>query len=277
MVNATGGENPPDLSFFFFPYLSPASGPAGPPPPPAGRKYNTGRGFQGTMAEDESGGGGSEGTFTVHPLAHHPLESNIYLVRAKRNILVDTGLGMSVDRVMAQISGELGVEAIDDIVLTHKHVDHSGGARALKEASGARLLISEVESDAVRRGDAAQTGADMFGVPQEPAEVQTLAEGDEVDLGGGDALKVLWTPGHSEGSICLWHGSTGTLLSGDTVFTNGGVGRWDLPGGSLGDLRASLRRLAEMDVRDIYPGHMSWSRGDGGDHVQLGLMSLSMY
>ena len=61
------------------------------------------------------------------------------------------------------------------------------------------------------------------------------------------------------------------------VFTNGGVGRWDLPGGNLDELHTSLKRLAELEVRDIYPGHMSWSEGDGKDHIQLGLMSLAMY
>ena len=213
----------------------------------------------------------------VHSLYHHPMESNIYLVRSGRNILVDTGLGRSVERVMVQVKDELGIGEVHDIVLTHKHVDHTGGARAFREATGARLLMSEVESDIIRRGDARETGADMFGVPQEPVEVETLSEGDEVDLGGGASLKVLMTPGHSEGSLCLWHERSGTLLSGDTVFTNGGVGRWDLSGGNLEDLRSSLKRLAELEVKDIYPGHMSYSEGDGKDHIQLGLMSLAMY
>ncbi len=214
---------------------------------------------------------------SVYPLRNHPMECNIYLIKGERNILVDTGLGNSVERLIRHIDEELGVTKVHAIILTHKHIDHTGGASGFHKATGAPLYIHKIESEAVSTGDPASTGAAMFGVKAEPVDVEIFEEGGEVDLGGGDALKVLHTPGHSEGSVCLWHEPTSSLFSGDTVFTNGGVGRWDLPGGDFKQLHNSLKRLSGLDVVDIYPGHMSWDLGDGRQHIELGLMSLSMY
>jgi hydroxyacylglutathione hydrolase len=224
-----------------------------------------------------AGNVGKPGALTVHVLKNHPMESNIYLITAGRNILVDTGLGGSVERLMGDIGGILGSAAVECIILTHSHIDHTGGAAAFAGATGAPIFIHSSEAGAVREGDSVQTGADMFGVVPTAAEVETLEEGDLIDLGSGDSLEVMHTPGHSEGSLCLFHRGSGSLFSGDTVFTNGGVGRWDLPGGSLGRLRQSIERLLALDVKNIYPGHMSYSEGDGREHIELGLMSLSMY
>jgi glyoxylase-like metal-dependent hydrolase (beta-lactamase superfamily II) len=70
-----------------------------------------------------------------------------------------------------------------------------------------------------------------------------------------EGLRVLHTPGHSPGSICLFDAEEGILFSGDTVFTHGSFGRYDLPGGERHALLKSLERLSTLDVRAIYPGH----------------------
>ena len=74
-----------------------------------------------------------------------------------------------------------------------------------------------------------------------------LEEGDVVDSGGTE-FEVLYTPGHSLHSIALWHASSRTLIPGDTVYADGGIGRWDLKGGDYDQLVASLTRLAELDA-----------------------------
>jgi glyoxylase-like metal-dependent hydrolase (beta-lactamase superfamily II) len=76
-----------------------------------------------------------------------------------------------------------------------------------------------------------------------------LKEGDEIF-----GFKVLHTPGHSPGSICLFDPKAKILISGDTVFSDG-VGRIDLPGGSEADMEKSLERISQLKVEKILPGH----------------------
>jgi len=71
---------------------------------------------------------------------------------------------------------------------------------------------------------------------------------------GGHILEVIYTPGHSPGSICLYEPESKSLFSGDTIFSDGGIGRTDFPGGSMEELVESIRRI-DMDVLDLYPGH----------------------
>ena len=89
-----------------------------------------------------------------------------------------------------------------------------------------------------------------------------LRDGDHV----GDLL-IIHTPGHTPGSICILDESSGDLISGDTVFTDGGFGRFDFPGGSLDELVRSIERLSALDIQGLYPGHGEPCRQGGGRHV----------
>ena len=83
-----------------------------------------------------------------------------------------------------------------------------------------------------------------------------LCDRGQAGLDLGDAVfKVLETPGHTNGSICLLHEDTRTLISGDTVFAGGGVGRWDLETGNYQELLASVETLSRLDVGSFHPGH----------------------
>jgi glyoxylase-like metal-dependent hydrolase (beta-lactamase superfamily II) len=84
-------------------------------------------------------------------------------------------------------------------------------------------------------------------------------------------LTVIHTPGHTPGSICLYHEGEEVLISGDTVFTHGSFGRYDLPGGNLPSLRDSLRKLSGRAVRGVYPGHGEPLREGGGRHIAAAL------
>ena len=88
-----------------------------------------------------------------------------------------------------------------------------------------------------------------------------LKDGDEI---GG--FKVIHTPGHTSGGICLWDGVN--LISGDTVFSHGGVGRFDI-GGNFDDLRQSVFKLTELDVINLLPGHGPIVEGNGKEHIKL--------
>ena len=83
------------------------------------------------------------------------------------------------------------------------------------------------------------------------------------------------TPGHTIGSMCLI--GKNCLFSGDTVFADGGVGRWDLDTGNYEQLLDSLEKLADIMVDDLYPGHGPSARGNAPDHLAMSLRALKMY
>ena len=120
------------------------------------------------------------------------------------------------------------------VIDTHLHADHVSAARALAAATGADYVL--------------------FAGAKVAFPFRAARDGDVLDL-GNVAVKVLHTPGHTPGSICLYAEEQGLLFSGDTLFDQG-MGRTDLPGGDETLLYQSLKRLANLppDTR-VFPGH----------------------
>ncbi|MBO4522539.1 MAG: MBL fold metallo-hydrolase, partial [Methanomicrobium sp.] len=99
-----------------------------------------------------------------------------------------------------------------------------------------------------------------------------LKDGDRVEN-----FEVIHTPGHSRGSICLYdrEDESHPLISGDTVFADGGFGRIDLAGGDESAMRSSLNRLSEIDAGDIFPGHGRVVYRNGKKHIADSLGSFN--
>ena len=203
----------------------------------------------------------------VHKVSGAAFDGNVYLILDERPILVDAG--MMAAPTLRNIKKFIDPEKIEMIVLTHCHHDHSGAAPELKKATGAKLLLSEKEVGAV--GDDLASVAYLFGQQAPQYEVdQTLKEG--MILGTGEwKLEVLETPGHSQGSLCLYEPRAKVLFSGDTVFPDGNIGRTDMYGGSTPDLVASIERLTGLDVEIMYPGHMEITGRDVNRQIQMSL------
>jgi hydroxyacylglutathione hydrolase len=91
-----------------------------------------------------------------------------------------------------------------------------------------------------------------------------------IDLGKWK-LDVMETPGHSQGSICLYEKSEKILFSGDTVFPDGNIGRTDMYGGDTTELISSVERLTKLDVKTMYPGHMEITSKDVDQQIQMSL------
>ncbi len=182
------------------------------------------------------------------------LLTNCYIVGCPEKLealIIDPGFDRNseADKVLKK-ADQYHLE-VKYIVNTHGHPDHTTGNRILKEATGALILIHEL--DAPKLTNASQNLSMLFGlrVTSPPAD-QTLREGDVIRVGRVE-LKVLHTPGHSKGSISLL--GEDVVFTGDTLFA-GSIGRYDFPDASLREIMSSIKRLATLpDHMKVYPGH----------------------
>ncbi len=139
------------------------------------------------------------------------------------------------------------------IVNTHAHPDHTCGNAKLKKLTGAPIIIHQADAAAMTSPHSLDF-ARMLGCNEIPEADETVEDGDVITAGEEVKLKVLSTPGHSDGCISLY--TPGHVFTGDTLFV-GGVGRTDLPGGSFGKMLGSIKDkiLTLPDDTVVWPGH----------------------
>ena len=178
-----------------------------------------------------------------------PLATNVHVLadpRSREAIAIDTATPC-----LAWITDELAARdwTLKLIVSSHGHWDHIGDNAAVAQHTRADVGAHPLDHDRLIHPS---TNAPFDIPPSVPAV--DLAEGGEVRF-GSIRLRVLHTPGHTEGSVCLYEPDEGLLFSGDTLFA-GGWGRVDLPGGDPDAMVASLGRFLDLeDGVHVFPGH----------------------
>lgn len=187
----------------------------------------------------------------VERLVLGALETNCWLVADDEGgpIVVVDPAG-DAHRLLAAI----GDREVAAVVLTHGHFDHLGAADEVRRATSAPLAVHRADAPWITTAEG--TGALTFGFLGATSEADRLLDDGDVVTAGGLSLRVVHTPGHTPGCVCLLAEGAGHLFSGDTVFA-GSVGRTDLPGGDGRALARSIdERIAPLpDETVVHPGH----------------------
>ncbi len=187
-------------------------------------------------------------TFPVGPLA-----CNCTILsdeEAGEAIVIDPG--DEIGRIQRRLADH-GLK-LKQILVTHGHIDHVGGALKLKQLTGAPIYMNENDLPLLKAMD---MQAAWLGIapPETAPPDASLKEGQRVGLERYPA-EVLLTPGHTQGSICLHFVSLKLVVAGDTLFA-GSIGRTDLPGGNFRQIIDSIhgRLLTLSDETRVLPGH----------------------
>ncbi len=189
------------------------------------------------------------------PLRGRGFDCNIFLLKHQGSNaydLVDAGIGTDHAHMLAQVTEVTDPHRIQSVAVTHEHFDHTGGLPHWQKL-GAKIITSGPTAEKLAAGH--DVTSKMFGADLPVLHVdQVVGDGDHITM-GGQSVAVLGTPGHSPGSVCYWHDASGTLFSGDTVFAQGGIGRFDFPDSNVAELYESILKLERLPVNALHCGH----------------------
>ncbi len=191
------------------------------------------------------------------------VDSNFYLLGSR--MIVDTTTGLH-KKALVYAFKQLDITEVDitTVILTHEHFDHIGGLELFRNA---KVLASEQTAKVLESADEKTSYAMFFNgkIPSRKTAAR-LKDKDIVRM-GDTVIEIIHTPGHSEGSICLYIKKDKILISGDTVFADS-IGRVDLLGGDEKEMIESLEKLEDLEIEMILPGHGEIVEKDGTKHIK---------
>lgn len=215
-------------------------------------------------------------------------DCHVYLVDGrKQRCLIDAGVGLDHHLILENIrdDGFNPKTDIDYILITHAHSDHAGGAKLMKQATGAKVVAPSGEAVFIEEG-----GEDLdFGLKVTkksgvyPANYvyghtgveRTVRHNARVRV-GKYVFRVVQVPGHSHGTAgFLIEQRPRSFFSSDIVFLNGAVGLGNWPGCSLDNYRNNIGRLRNLGVVALFPGHFMWTLKEGQAHLDKAIENFS--
>lgn len=209
----------------------------------------------------------------------HDNDCNVYAIDGGSEFaLIDSGCGIETERLMENLELDgIPIDRVSLLLLTHAHLDHAGGARWLRDhldlkvaaSAGTARALEGGDEDAIALAAAKRAGIYSPDVRFAPCPVaRVLREGDEVAV-GELVIQVLETPGHSSDMISfLVCGGRRDLFCGDTVFHEGRILLQDVADCDVPAYSRTLRRLSDLTIDGLYPGHLTWSERRGEYHLK---------
>jgi hydroxyacylglutathione hydrolase len=212
-----------------------------------------------------------EGVYFIQGQDEFIPDSHTYIVGKPDSqdlTLIDPGLmGKGTYKIQSIVDMGIELASIRRILMTHTHLDHIGCLSEVREQiPWAELWVHEIEAKPLEEGDERTVyGMEMFKsmcqmqYKLKPGvftfKVDRRLEGNENLELGGMSWELIHVPGHSPGSVGLYHRSEKTLIPGDVVYADYAIGRFDLHGANATELKNSLMRLGQLEVDILLPGH----------------------
>lgn len=186
----------------------------------------------------------------VFLLQNKGFDSNIYLIN--KQVLIDSGTGFNFDSLKESLRKlHVNIEDIKKVINTHCHFDHVGGNIHFKKA---KIALHKEDAPALEDENNKESFSFIFGAKMKQMSVDVKLDDGDILRINDVKLKVIHTPGHTKGSICLYDAKNKILFSGDTIFADN-IGRTDLIGGSRKIIMNSLGIIKNLDVNILLPGH----------------------
>lgn len=217
----------------------------------------------------------------------NPLDCHVYLLADKQGLaLIDAGAGLDTDQILTNVANEgFDPHDIRYLIVTHCHTDHAAGARHVKSQTSCEVVSSSEEKPYIEHGSDEELG---LGVCKKskwyPDDLtykhckidRSLNDKDILSLGAHKISPVVLS-GHSYGVLCLLveSGNRRMFFSSDSVFLNGTIGLGNWPGCSLDAYRANISKLRDLQVDELYPGHMLWTLREGQNHLDKAIDNLT--
>ncbi|MBN2688029.1 MAG: MBL fold metallo-hydrolase [Deltaproteobacteria bacterium] len=184
---------------------------------------------------------------------------NSYYIGGTVQALIDPGLSRYVPELISSMETDgIRREDIRYIINTHSHPDHFEGSMEFNDNSAVTIALHEREAAFLEETGALMYG--WFGLDVPAVSINMILREGPITL-GDETFDVILSPGHSPGSLSLYWPSKKALFSGDVIFDRN-VGRTDFPGGDGATLKESIRKLSELDIDHLLPGHMGIVEGN---------------
>jgi glyoxylase-like metal-dependent hydrolase (beta-lactamase superfamily II) len=202
-------------------------------------------------------------------------DCNLYLVNCDEELaIIDTGAGGGIPRVIENIRMTgFNPESLKVAFVTHCHYDHIGGNYELKNTTGCKIAAHNAEVEALETLNELSLYSMALdkGLEFEPAEIDIiLSDGQNFRVGDTD-FKIIHTPGHTPGGICLLIREKGvtSIFTGDTASAQGKLGWINGPGFNLPKWKNSIKQLLNLKPERIFPGHGAFVISGAVEHLKL--------